>query len=171
MKPTYLFIPIALIVLSSCIVSNKVVPNNNDKTFNWTDTSFTIGAKRTIKVLYSLDRSHIMDTSRVVLDTVVRFIKHNPKLKIGIYNHTDQQGSPKHNMVLSQSRAQEVVSYLISQGIDSVRLLAKGFGSLQPIIPLDEINKMKTKEEMEVAYRTNRRTEVVILATDYHAIK
>jgi outer membrane protein OmpA-like peptidoglycan-associated protein len=56
-------------------------------------------------------------------------------------------------MKLSQARAQSVVDYLINKGISKDRLVAKGYGELQPI----ETNDTEEGRQM------NRRSEFKIL--------
>jgi outer membrane protein OmpA-like peptidoglycan-associated protein len=59
---------------------------------------------------------------------VVDFLKQNQTVEVEIAGHTDSKGSDDYNINLSQGRSQSVVDYLISQGIDSYRLTAKGYG-------------------------------------------
>jgi outer membrane protein OmpA-like peptidoglycan-associated protein len=54
-----------------------------------------------------------------------------------IEGHTDEVGSDESNMVLSQSRADSVMNYMVAQGIDKYRLAAKGYGETKPIAPND----------------------------------
>lgn len=67
--------------------------------------------------------------------------------------HTDYFGSRSFNQELSQKRAQSVVNYLVSKGIDAGRLEAKGYGEVQPIA------SNETKEGRSM----NRRVEFVVL--------
>lgn len=132
------------------------------QTFNWTDTDFHLGSKRKIYVqYYGTDNGD--ELKFPALDTVVRFLKKNPNLKIEVANYTDPNGSPEHNYKLSEARAQSCVDYLISQGIDSVRLVAKGYGYSQPLITRQQIDAMKTKKERDAAEQLDRRTEIVII--------
>jgi outer membrane protein OmpA-like peptidoglycan-associated protein len=136
-------------------------------TFNWMDKYFTVGDKRRVEVRYCLDKACIED-SNPALDTTAKFMKANPNLKIGIYVHTDQQGSEQHNLPLSNVRAHTIVNYLrYKNGIDSARLVPQGFGFTQPIIPLSVILKEKNKLKRDSLYHINRRTEIVILDTAY----
>jgi outer membrane protein OmpA-like peptidoglycan-associated protein len=54
-------------------------------------------------------------------------------MRFAIEGHTDATGARDKNMALSQARAQSVVDYLVSQGVDSSRLTAKGYGPDRPI--------------------------------------
>jgi len=155
--------------LVSCKLSN-----NEKSTFKWDDTSFTIGARRTIGVWWDINNACTMGPSYgVVCDTVVRFMKQNPELKIGVYNYVSPEGSYQLNKRISQVRAQSVVKYIISQGIDSARIIPRGRGASQPLPGCDaaSISNMKSKEEKDAACLKDTHTEVVILATDYKASK
>ena len=85
-----------------------------------------------------------------------------PKVKIEIGGHTDVRGS--NNLVLSQSRAKAVYSYLISKEVPAERMIFKGYGSTIPIITLAEIELLSTDKAKEKAHQANRRTEYKILA-------
>jgi outer membrane protein OmpA-like peptidoglycan-associated protein len=61
----------------------------------------------------------------------------NPDLNIEIRGYTDSIGEEDYNIQLSQRRAESVMAYLISRGIDPVRLTAKGYGSANPVASND----------------------------------
>jgi outer membrane protein OmpA-like peptidoglycan-associated protein len=69
-------------------------------------------------------------------------------------------GSDKYNLKLSEARAQSVVTYLISKGIDASRLKAKGYGSTQPIAP----NTNEDGSDNPEGRQKNRRTEFKVLS-------
>jgi len=54
-------------------------------------------------------------------------------MRFAIEGHTDATGARDQNMALSQARAQSVVDYLVSQGIDTTRLTARGYGPDRPL--------------------------------------
>ena len=56
-----------------------------------------------------------------------------PETRLRIEGHTDNTGSEAANLRLSRERARAVASYLIARGISENRLIAKGYGSTQPI--------------------------------------
>jgi outer membrane protein OmpA-like peptidoglycan-associated protein len=76
-----------------------------------------------------------------------------PSLKIEISGHTDNVGAESFNELLSQRRADAVVSYLVEKGVNKNRLSAKGYGQSNPVDSND------TAE----GRASNRRTEFEII--------
>lgn len=105
-------------------------------------------------IYYDLDESYIREDAAKELDKLVTILKDNPDLKIELSSHTDARNTESYNLALSQRRANAAVDYLVSQGIDRSRLVAKGYGESKLLIP-----DAKTEEEHQV----NRRTEFKIL--------
>ncbi len=104
-------------------------------------------------IFYETDSFDLQPESFPELEKVVAFLNNNSSVRIEISGHTDNQGSVDYNLNLSQKRAQAVVDYLISKGIEANRLVSKGYGFSKPIESND------TPEGMA----KNRRTEMVIL--------
>jgi outer membrane protein OmpA-like peptidoglycan-associated protein len=88
-----------------------------------------------------------------VMDDLVEYMKRKEDDRIEIGGHTDNVGNAKSNLKLSEDRANAVKEYLVAHGIDSSRLLTKGYGSSKPI---ESNNTPAGRAE-------NRRTEVTIL--------
>ena len=63
--------------------------------------------------------------------------KSSPKITLEIQGHTDNVGASAMNLKLSQSRADSVKAYLVKKGLPENRLVAKGFGMTQPLVPND----------------------------------
>ena len=57
----------------------------------------------------------------------------NPSVRIEVGGHTDSDGVPEENEILSQARADAVVSALVAQGVDGSRLTAQGYGDTLPV--------------------------------------
>lgn len=109
-------------------------------------------------VFYDYDKSTLRPESATSLDSLVNFMKDNPSLAVEIYSFTDSKGKDKYNKELSERRAQAVIDYLTTAGIDASRMTAKGFGAAMPAAP----NKVGNKDNPE-GRQMNRRTEVRIV--------
>lgn len=110
-------------------------------------------------IYYDFGKATLRPESKLVLDTVVDMLNDNPKLVIEMSAHTDSVGSDKFNMKLSQARAQSCVDYLISKGISTQRLIAKGYGESHPIAP----NSLPNHKDNPEGRQMNRRTEFKVL--------
>jgi OOP family OmpA-OmpF porin len=60
-----------------------------------------------------------------------------PTTVIEIAGHTDNTGDPAANVTLSQARAESIRAALVRAGVDPAMLVAKGYGSTQPIASND----------------------------------
>ena len=87
------------------------------------------------------------------LDEVAQMMKENSKMVIQLEGHTDNQGSAKANMELSESRVEAVKKYLVSKGIAKDRIKTKALGGSQPL----------SNEMTQAARAMNRRVEMRIL--------
>ncbi|HMU99049.1 MAG TPA: OmpA family protein [Chitinophagales bacterium] len=103
-------------------------------------------------IQFDLGKATIRPESYSILDNAAKImIEQLPNAKFEIGGHTDSKGSAALNNKLSQSRADAVVKYLISKGVDKSRLTAKGYGSTKPLV---------SPEKTEADYQTNRRIEI-----------
>lgn len=109
-------------------------------------------------ILYDFDQSAIRSDAARVLDNLVNVLKENPSMHIELSSHTDSRGNDQYNQRLSQRRAQSAVSYLISKGIQSRRITAKGYGESRLINECS--NGVNCSEEK---HEQNRRTEIKVL--------
>lgn len=104
-------------------------------------------------VLFQVGTSTLLEESFPELNDVVKFLKKNPKVKIELQGHTDNQGSAQKDLELSQQRVEKIKSYLTEHGIKSGRIKGKGFGNSRPI----------ASNADEAGRKLNRRVEFVIL--------
>jgi outer membrane protein OmpA-like peptidoglycan-associated protein len=82
-------------------------------------------------VNYAFGKYDLEASSYPTLDKVVKILKENPKVRLEIISHTDAVGAESYNLLLSKKRAETVMSYLISNGINKKRLTAIGKGESQ----------------------------------------
>lgn len=121
------------------------------------------------QIMFEFDKYVLRPSSYPFLDSLAAFLLKNDSLVIEVRNHCDSRRPDFYSTRLTQRRAQAVAEYLIAKGIDSARLIAKGYEASMPLISDQEIAKMKSKDEQERSYQKNRRTEFVILSMDYVA--
>ncbi len=105
-------------------------------------------------IYYDLDRAEIRPDAADELDKLVQILKDNPTIRIELSSHTDARATDAYNDALSQRRAESAVAYMVSQGIEADRLVAKGYGKRQLII-----ENAQTEEEHQI----NRRTEFKVI--------
>ena len=69
-----------------------------------------------------------------------------------IEGYTDSTGTAEHNMALSQQRANTVLYFLQSQGLDPARMRAVGYGMQRPV----------ADNSLAGGRKRNRRVEIII---------
>lgn len=114
-------------------------------------------------IYYDLDRDEIRADAARELDKLVTILEDNPEIKIELSSHTDSRQTAAYNDDLSKRRAQSAVEYIVSRGVDSERLIARGYGESQLLISDDEIEALPTEEAKEQAHQRNRRTEFKVI--------
>ena len=82
---------------------------------------------------FDVDKATLRPASYTTLDEVAASLKDWPEIRVEIQGYTDSTGSSVHNQELSNRRAGTVRAYLVSKGLDSSRLEAKGYGEESPI--------------------------------------
>ncbi|MBP7497894.1 MAG: OmpA family protein, partial [Bacteroidales bacterium] len=140
-------------------------------------------------ILYDLAKWDLKPQYQDSLNDLFETMMDNPKIVIELASHTDTRAKDEYNDTLSQKRAQSVVNYLIQKGIDTERMIAKGYGEKVPrelkevktvvfnnkkytfkkgtVITDAFISKLKSNDEKEAAHQLNRRTEFRIIRQDY----
>ena len=84
-------------------------------------------------VFFVTGSAKLQTKSFKALDQVVAILNEDAALKLDIEGHTDNTGTDKINVPLSQNRAKAVHDYLVGKGIDAARLSSEGFGSSKPV--------------------------------------
>lgn len=103
-------------------------------------------------VNFEFGKATLTADGRSALNGVASSLKGQPTMEIRIEGHTDSVGNDAFNQRLSQSRANSVRDYLISQGIAANRLAAEGFGESRPVASnsTPEGRAMNRRVEMKV---------------------
>lgn len=88
------------------------------------------------QIHFETDSAKILGDSNQLLEEIADVMQTNPKLKkVEIQGHTDNTGTRERNLTLSDARANSVKQWLITAGVDSGRLVAKGYGQDRPLAP------------------------------------
>jgi len=89
----------------------------------------------TQQIQFDFNKATIKPVSFPILDAVNEVLVANPKITIEVQGHTDNVGQAAYNQKLSQQRADSVKAYLVKKGIPESRLVSKGYGMSQPLVP------------------------------------
>ena len=113
-------------------------------------------------IYYEHDKARLTTDAKTAIDTtLLPLFDLYPNALVEIGSHTDNTGSDNYNIKLSQRRSESVVNYLIRQGIDEERLVAKGYGESQPIASNENEDGTDNPEGRQL----NRRTEFKIIGS------
>lgn len=114
-----------------------------------------VGNKVILKnIFFDTNKFELKAESKAELQKLIEFLQLNKTVRIEISGYTDDVGTHLANVALSEKRANAVYQYLSANGIIVSRLVYKGYGEDQPIMP-------NTSEENRAQ---NRRTEFMIIA-------
>jgi outer membrane protein OmpA-like peptidoglycan-associated protein len=102
---------------------------------------------------FESDKGMIKETDKETMDAlqcIANVLKDNPQItKMRVEGHTDNQGNPDKNRLLSYERTVVVISWLVGHGVDKNRLESQGFGADKP----------KDTNDTPAGRRENRRVE------------
>jgi len=82
---------------------------------------------------FETNKATIQPDSEQTLQQIAKYLRDNPDQKLRIDGYTDNTGAPADNLKLSASRAQAVVTWLVTHGVDNGRLTSKGLGQADPV--------------------------------------
>lgn len=102
---------------------------------------------------FDYNQSDLNPSAFTSLRELAATLKARPELNIEIQGHTDSSGARDYNLDLSQSRAQSVKTFLVSEGIDASRMTIRGFGPDRPMY----------SNASEEGFAKNRRVEIKLL--------
>lgn len=107
----------------------------------------------TRNIYFDYNKAVILPESCPHLDSLAAYLhqKENIKMEVGV--HTDWV-NPKYSARLSSKRAEAIVDYLTQKGgIDKSRLLAKGYGDMQPIVEGVNLSQAQRHLNRRVVYK------------------
>lgn len=103
-------------------------------------------------ILFEINKANLTSDLKTSLAKIAGILLVFKTSNIIIEGHTDNQGSKEYNQTLSEKRAENVMNFLIEQGVAATRLKAIGYGLTKPIADND------TKEGRQ----KNRRVDLIV---------
>jgi outer membrane protein OmpA-like peptidoglycan-associated protein len=103
---------------------------------------------------FATGKDIIKKTSYPSLNDLAKLLKqHGGEWTLKLSGHTDNQGTPEKNMLLSEKRAKAVKKYLVAKGVKGDKVIAEWFGQTKPI----------DSNDTEAGRQRNRRVEMKII--------
>jgi outer membrane protein OmpA-like peptidoglycan-associated protein len=104
--------------------------------------------------------SVLFETNKVALKSgalqnlypLVTFLRDNPERTIKIEGHTDSMGDEDYNLELSQRRAESVRMFLVQNGVEPNRIIARGYGETAPVAPNDTAAGRQQNRRVELVF-------------------
>ncbi|SIQ74355.1 Outer membrane protein OmpA [Rhizobium sp. RU20A] len=103
-------------------------------------------------ITFPTDQDQVMPAFYPTLSSVAIVLRKFNKTLIDVDGHTDSTGSPGYNQALSERRAASVANFLASQGVETRRMSAVGYGPDRPV----------ASNATEAGRAQNRRVEISI---------
>jgi len=143
----------------SIVKEEKTATFNNKTTNTWwympdsIATAINRHVNKFNEIRFDLGTFTIRTESYDNLNYISKVLSAEKTLRLRIHAHTDNVGNDDSNLILSQKRADSVISYLVGQGVEMSRLEAIGHGEDKPV----------STNQTEMGRSQNRRVEFEIL--------
>jgi len=103
-----------------------------------------------MSTVYFRTGDHVVDTIFMgALDKLLEIVVAFEKINLEISAHTDDVGPNSFNKLLSERRAESIVEYLVSQGLELDRMKSIGYGEDHPIASNDDEEGRKLNRRVE----------------------
>ena len=84
-------------------------------------------------ITFGVNSSDVQPGFQATLDDVAQTLNEYPATAVDIIGHASSDGDDASNQVLSEQRARSVRTYLVSTGMEQVRINAIGMGETKPV--------------------------------------
>lgn len=106
-------------------------------------------------IYYPFNSDDLDQNDKATLDELAMYLLEHPELRLNVSSYTDPRGTKAYNKWLAKKRAQKVIEYLLKNGVEQTRLIAKAEGEIS-----------------EVAnYADARRTDLEIMTTEESTVE
>jgi outer membrane protein OmpA-like peptidoglycan-associated protein len=112
----------------------------------WAQQVNSTGRVSVYGINFDTGKAAIRPDSEPVLDEVAKMLQTNASWAMLVAGHTDNVGAKEMNLGLSRQRAEAVITWLASHGIEKTRLVPAGFGDTRPVAAnTDEEGRQKNR--------------------------
>jgi outer membrane protein OmpA-like peptidoglycan-associated protein len=84
-------------------------------------------------VLFDTGKYTLKPATQISLAKVAGILEAYPGLKVQVEGYTDSVGGDAYNQTLSENRANAVMNFLVSQGVNQANISAQGYGKADPV--------------------------------------
>ena len=102
------------------------------------------------EVLFKTGESELMPAAQRSLEQVAKVLKTHKEKYIMVEGHTDSRGDDNDNMNLSRARANSVMTFLVSRGVDQSHIKAVGVGESRPVASNDSPEGRANNRRVEI---------------------
>jgi len=79
-------------------------------------------------ILFEFDKYQLTDEAKPTLELLKTIMTNYPELTVEVAGYTDAKGGAEYNRILADKRAQTVIDFMVSKGIDKSKFSKKAFG-------------------------------------------
>ena len=102
-------------------------------------------------IYFNFDSFNLTADARTVLAANAAWLKANPSSMVEIEGHCDERGTTGYNLALGAKRARAAMDYLVTLGVNPVRIKTTSYGEELP----------SCRESTEACHLNNRRARFV----------
>lgn len=92
------------------------------------------------RVFFETDSSSLTSEAMATLDKQAAWLNQYQNYRIMVEGHADERGTREYNIALGARRANVVVNYLVSKGVNGQRITNQSFGKERPVAICNDIS-------------------------------
>lgn len=104
------------------------------------------------RVFFGFDQYNVSTDARATLEKQAVWLKKFPGVTVTVEGHADERGTREYNLALGERRANAAKEYLVSLGVDAMRIKTISYGKERPV----------ALGHNEAAWAQNRRSVTVV---------
>ncbi len=151
------------LAVAGCNTTSTLIPTGTDNAAagfsevrQGTEEEFIMDAGR--RIYFASGSAQLDDVATETLDLQAAWLVKHRKWLVKLQGFADDPGSSEGNVALSRERADAVMDYLASKGVNRERMWAKGYGTERPV-----------RNCPETSCKVQNRRVVVNLRTEFDA--